>query len=334
MSNSSVNTTMNSTIANATNATNTTMSTYKPPTDLGAEMGSLLVILAASILGGALIQLTQGIKIGKCNLKPCCPALKIPVLLGMLIFGTLARNLLGDDIKNNFPDIWTGWIRTVALCLLLLRGGTEITFKGQGMIVGLLALGPQIFEGTAVALTARAMYGMTWPLCFAFGFVLGAVSPAVVVPSLLTLQDKGFGTIKKIPTTLIAASAFDDIIAITFFGIFASLAYSIEGISAGGSHADWPVGLRVLWDLGQIVIGIIVGLLLSLPCKFMNNIKSNNCRYAIKYIVCIIAIFAFPLASHFTQTPETKYIGVMMFGYGCSLMWGEDKPKKGLAITW
>jgi NhaP-type Na+/H+ or K+/H+ antiporter len=186
----------------------------------------------------------------KCVIKPCCPSLKIPTFLGMLIMGCVGRNFVSEDIEQNFPDVWTGWIRIVCLCHLLLRGGMEISFKGQGIIVLLLAVGPQIFEATAVGLAARALYGMPWPLAFAFGFVLGAVSPAVVVPSLLSLQERGYGVTKRIPTTLIAASAFDDIIAITLFSILASVTFAMEGFTEEGAHADMAIWQRILFDLG------------------------------------------------------------------------------------
>jgi solute carrier family 9B (sodium/hydrogen exchanger), member 1/2 len=52
------------------------------------------------------------------------------------------------------------------------------------------------------------------------------VSPAVVVPSLLSLQIRGYGTNKGIPTLVIAASSIDDIVAITGFGVVLSIAFS------------------------------------------------------------------------------------------------------------
>lgn len=61
---------------------------------------------------------------------------------------------------------------------------------------------------------------------FFFRFVLGAVTPAVVVPQLLTLQRKGFGVIQGIPTLVMAASSFDDVIAISLFGVFLGIAFS------------------------------------------------------------------------------------------------------------
>ena len=46
----------------------------------------------------------------------------------------------------------------------------------------------------------------------------------MLVPSLMLLQRNGYGVKKGIPTTLIAASSFDDIIAITVFGLFLTVA--------------------------------------------------------------------------------------------------------------
>lgn len=59
-----------------------------------------------------------------------------------------------------------------------------------------------------------------------FRFVLGAVSPAIVVLSMLLLQEKGYGVDKGIPTLLIAASSCDDIVAITGFNTFLGMAFS------------------------------------------------------------------------------------------------------------
>ena len=50
---------------------------------------------------------------------------------------------------------------------------------------------------------------------FMLGFVLAAVSPAVVVPSLLSLQERGYGVDKGIPTLVIAAASVDDVLAIS-----------------------------------------------------------------------------------------------------------------------
>ena len=57
----------------------------------------------------------------------------------------------------------------------------------------------------------------TWGLIL--GFTLAAVSPAVVVPSLLSLQDMGYGVNEGIPSVVIAAASIDDILAICCFSV-------------------------------------------------------------------------------------------------------------------
>lgn len=56
--------------------------------------------------------------------------------------------------------------------------------------------------------------------------MLGAVSPAVVVPSMLLLQKDGYGVEQGIPTLLMAAGSFDDILAITGFTTCLGMAFA------------------------------------------------------------------------------------------------------------
>ena len=65
-------------------------------------------------------------------------------------------------------------------------------------------------------------------------FVVGAVSPAVVVPSMLLLQEGGYGVEKGIPTLLMAAGSFDDILAITGFNTCLGVAFSTGNLSCPG----------------------------------------------------------------------------------------------------
>ena len=57
------------------------------------------------------------------------------------------------------------------------------------------------------------------------GFILAAVSPAVVVPCLLQLQEKGYGVDKGIPTLVIAAASVDDVLAISGFTILLGITF-------------------------------------------------------------------------------------------------------------
>ena len=80
-----------------------------------------------------------------------------------------------------------------------------------------LAFTPCLVETIIVGISSRILfkyalqYEFPWLWGFLLGFVLAAVSPAVVVPSLLELQEKGYGVSKGIPTLVIAAASVDDV---------------------------------------------------------------------------------------------------------------------------
>jgi NhaP-type Na+/H+ or K+/H+ antiporter len=56
--------------------------------------------------------------------------------------------------------------------------------------------------------------------------VIAAVSPAVVIPCVRNLEDRGYGRSKGIPTLVIAAATFDDVIAISVFSVVLSIIFS------------------------------------------------------------------------------------------------------------
>ena len=76
------------------------------------------------------------------------------------------------------------------------------------------------------------------------GFVVAAVSPAVVVPSLLALRDAGFGTATGIPTLVVAAAALDDVLSLAGFGI--CLPFAVSSASRKGvlPSTAWAAAVR------------------------------------------------------------------------------------------
>lgn len=69
---------------------------------------------------------------------------------------------------------------------------------------------------------------------------MAAVSPAVVIPTLLSLQERGYGVGKGIPTLVIAAASIDDVFAISGFGVFLGIAFS-TGIAINAIPFDVTV---------------------------------------------------------------------------------------------
>ena len=87
----------------------------------------------------------------------------------------------------------------------------------------LLSFVPQLCEAAAVACVVRSIVKMPWALCFAQGFGLAAVSGDVILPSMMILHNAKFGLKSGVPMTLVSATIFDNIIAITAFGICLSV---------------------------------------------------------------------------------------------------------------
>lgn len=101
-----------------------------------------MIVVIFGGLGGFLLQAIQGVDLYFFKIKPLCTAIQCPALVGMIVFGCIARNFFGDFVMDNYPDYWADWIRQVCLSIILMRGGLQLSFKGIGTTVLLLTLCP------------------------------------------------------------------------------------------------------------------------------------------------------------------------------------------------
>ncbi|ARC85868.1 sodium/hydrogen exchanger family protein [Clostridium argentinense CDC 2741] len=182
--------------------------------------------------------------------------IKLPGLLGMLILGVIIGpyelNLLSNSILTISPDI-----RKIALIIILLRAGLGIN-KRELKEVGITAIKfsciPGIIEGLFIAIICTKLLGFTFIEGGILGFIIAAVSPAVIVPSMLELIENKIGTNKGIPTIILAGASIDDVFAITIFTSFLSM--------YGGNKVN--LGLKVLEIPLSILLGILLGIIVSI----------------------------------------------------------------------
>jgi NhaP-type Na+/H+ or K+/H+ antiporter len=181
--------------------------------------------------------------------------LKMPGLLGMLILGVIIGpygfNLLQADIVNASADF-----RKIALIVILLRAGFGISTEDLNK-VGSTAIKmsciPGLIEGFFIAFAATRFLGFSFIQGGLLGFIIAAVSPAVVVPQMLSFIEKRIGTNKGIPTLILAGASIDDVFAITIFSTFLGL-YS-------GSHVN--IAVKLLGIPVSIILGIAAGALIG-----------------------------------------------------------------------
>lgn len=153
-------------------------------------------------------------------------------------------------------------LRLLALVVILLRAGLGLPramlneVGGPAIRLGLI---PSLCEATLVAAASAVGLGLGWRTGAWLGLILAAVSPAVVVPAMLSFREKGLGMKRQVPVLILAASAVDNLCAVTAIAALARLAQgSIQG-HAGGS-ALWNAGLRVLVELlGGAAVGGLLG---------------------------------------------------------------------------
>nr|XP_054773082.1 sodium/hydrogen exchanger 9B2-like [Lytechinus pictus] len=155
--------------------------------------------------------------------------IKLPALLGMLIVGFMLRNIPVINVASDIYPSWSSSLRDMALVIILLQAGIGLdasALKRLSMVCIRLCCMPCIAEACTAAIVSHFLLGFPWPWGFMLGFVLGAVTPAVIVPSLLGLQARGYGVRQGIPTLVIAAASCDDVLAIGAFGVILGIAFA------------------------------------------------------------------------------------------------------------
>jgi len=182
-----------------------------------------------------------------------CKKIHIPPLVGMLItgIGLSALGLVDPSIISISADL-----RKIALIVILLRAGLAIDLsdlKAVGRPAILMCFIPATCEMAATTLLAPVFFGISYLDAAILGAVLGAVSPAVIVPHMLELKSEGYGAKKSLPQLIMAGSSVDDIYLIVLFTMLMSME------KGGGFGA---------WRLTEIPVSIITGVLVGIGAGF------------------------------------------------------------------
>lgn len=130
-----------------------------------------------------------------------CKKIRFPSLFGMIIGGII----LGPFVLNAIDSKLLGAsseLRQIALIIILIRAGLKLDLselKRVGRPALLMCFLPASVEILGVVLIAPKLFGISIPDAAIIGSVIGAVSPAVIVPRMIKLIDEGWGADKGIP---------------------------------------------------------------------------------------------------------------------------------------
>ena len=187
-----------------------------------------------------------------------CQAVHLPRIIGMLATGILLGPYVLGWLDDSILSI-SGELRQMALIIILLKAGLSLNLadlKKVGRPAVMMSCVPAGFEILAYVLFAPAVLGLTRIEAAVMGAVLGAVSPAVVIPRMVQLMENGYGTNKSIPQLIMAGASCDDIFVIVLFSTFSGMA------QGGAANILDFVSIPVSIILG-IALGAAVGTALS-----------------------------------------------------------------------
>lgn len=248
-------------------------------------------------------------------------AIHLPGLLGMLLMGFTLRNIpcsslrLADDIDPS----WSATLRSMALVVILLQAGLGLdpsALRRLSLVCVRLCCLPCIAESITAAVASHFILGFPWIWGLMLGFVLGAVTPAVIVPSLMSLQEKGYGKDQGIPTLIIAAASCDDVLAISAFGVLLGMAFSTGNVL-----------YSILRGPLELVIGLVYGLLGGIFLWYIPQKTATSLRAVFLVSGGLLAVFGSDLAS----VPGAGALGCLTLAFIAGYGWKDSK--KSVAET-
>ena len=196
---------------------------------------------------------------------------KLPSLLGMILVGIVIGPHGLDLVEQPLLNI-SGDLRQIALVIILTRAGLSLDLadlKKVGRPAVLMCFLPACAEMVGTMLLAPVLLGVSLLDAAVMGSVIAAVSPAVIVPRMISLMEKGYGTSKGIPQLILAGASVDDIFVIVVFTALTALA------STGNAAVSGLVQIPTSIFLG-VLLGFFVGKLLVLwfkKCHIRDSVK-------------------------------------------------------------
>jgi len=212
---------------------------------------------------------------------------KLPPLLGMLVVGICCSSVPSlQFIGTNIDHHWSKILSKTALIVILIKAGLGLDpqkLKEMKFAILKMAIVPVAVEATAYGIMGHVILGMPLTWSFMMGFVLSAVSPAVVVPAILHISERGYGLNKGIPTLIMAAASVDNVINISGFGIMLGISFSKGSLV-----------MQIFQGPVDVLIGLVYGVVFGLISLYLPNRKEHGAgttRFTMLLVGGCVAVF-------------------------------------------
>ena len=224
----------------------------------------------------------------------------LPRIIGMLAVGITASPYVLDLLDPSILGI-SSELRQIALIIILIKAGLSLNLsdlKKVGRPAVMMSFVPACFEIVGYLCFAPILLGISRIESAVMGAVLGAVSPAVVVPRMVKLIEEKRGTEKSIPQMILAGASCDDIFVIVLFSTFVTIA------QGGSAHIMDFLNIPV-----SIVLGVLLGTLTGFAVYFLFE-KSYQMKQKIRNSTKVIILLASAFLLMSVETALKEYLAV------------------------
>lgn len=200
--------------------------------------------------------------------------LKLPRMIGMMMAGIMLGPYVLDMIDGSILNI-SSELRQIALIVILIRAGLSLDLKDLkkiGRPALLLSFIPALSEFILIMLVAPLFFEITYLEAAIIGSMVAAVSPAIIVPRMIKLMEKGYGKKTPIPQLILAGASLDDVFVII---LFTSLIQSYQTQSFSLQS--------MLFIPLSIILGVLLGLLSGLSLVYL--FKKIHMRDTLKVLI-------------------------------------------------
>ena len=219
-------------------------------------------------------------------------------------------------IGNDLDPLLTRTLRSICLTVILLMAGLELdppALWRLKWIVLRTTFIPCIIEAFAASLFCYLILGFPFSVGLCFGFVLCGVSPAVIIPGLVNLSQRGYGVKKGIPTLVIATCSADDLVAIGGFGIALSITY----------NPDAPILSLAFHGPSEVIMGIAFGIFWGYICQWFPSKQNPNhvlFRFIILFSGGLFALFG----AHLIHYDGAGGLACVIMAFVASIQWRKE----------
>ncbi len=266
---------------------------------LGGKDMTLIIVLVSLVIIGILAHYS-----GK-----LVEYIKLPSLIGMMLIGML----IGPSFLNLVPDATltiAPTLKDIALVTVLFIGGLGISLsqmKQIGRPAILLSAIPATLEGFTIALMAMLFLKFSFVQGSILGFIIAAVSPAVLIPSMIDLINRKVGQDKAIPQMLLVGASADDTIAITLFTTFLGIYMQ----TTSGEAISVP--MQLLMIPLTIIISVAAGFIVyKLSKPIIEKISSSIGKVIITFGLCLLMRV---IEKYFHLEIFNSLLTVMIYGF-------------------